>query len=448
MSSITLVWFRQDLRISDNPALHEASLKGQILPIYIVDPNLGEASRYWLARSLEQLDHSLGNHLQIFEGEPKQIILELVDRYRAQGVYWNRCYEPERIQQDSELKEILLKQNLDCRSFNASLLFEPWEILKSDRTPYRVFTPFYQNGCLKAGAPRKPLSAPKTLDCCLTTQTKKSLQVPSWSNKFDPLWNVGEQAAQSLLSNFIKSLLDHYQESRDFPNLDSTSKLSPHLHFGEISPHQIWWSIDSKDNPFLRQLIWREFAYYLLFHCPQTTWDNYQTQFDRFPWTDHPQFLKAWQKGQTGYPIIDAGMRELWQTGTMHNRVRMLVGSFLTKNLLIHWHHGARWFWDCLLDADLANNSMGWQWIAGCGVDASPFFRIFNPTTQSQKFDATGEYIRRFVPELKHLPDNQLFEPWKSSNSPSNYPKPIVDLAASRTRALQCYQQLKLNLDS
>lgn len=422
MSSIYIVWFRQDLRLSDNPALFEASKLGQILPIYIEDPDLGAASRWWLSKSLQKLNASLEHKLQIFQGNPQNIILALVKKYQPVGVYWNRCYEPKRIKQDSEIKIALREQNINCQSFNASLLFEPWDILKSDKTPYRVFTPYYRS-CLEALSPRKPLPAPQLALPVLKQDTPilAQGQDQAWTKKLESHWQIGEQAAAKYLDEFLENNLEDYAKNRDFPARESTSKLSPHLHFGEISPHQIWWSVHSKQDPFLRQLIWREFSYYLLFHFPHFPQKNYQSKFDHFPWQNNPELLKAWQEGRTGYPLVDAGMRELWQTGTMHNRVRMIVGSFLVKNLNIHWRHGAAWFWDCLVDADLANNSVSWQWVAGSGVDASPFFRIFNPTTQGEKFDPDGDYTRRYL---------------------LSYSPPIVDLKTSREQALKAFKAI------
>ncbi|MEI6806172.1 MAG: deoxyribodipyrimidine photo-lyase, partial [Myxococcaceae bacterium] len=296
--------------------------------------------------------------------------------------------------------------------------------------------------CLKALAPRKPLAIPP-LDIFAVNENRKfAVQDQSWTKKLESHWEIGEQAAQKYLNKFLENNLEDYAKNRDFPAQNATSKLSPHLHFGEISPHQIEWSIDSKFDPFLRQLIWREFSYYLLFHFPHFPEKNYQSKFNHFPWKENAQLLRAWQQGQTGYPLVDAGMRELWQTGTMHNRVRMIAASFLVKNLNIHWHNGANWFWNCLLDADLANNSVSWQWVAGSGVDASPFFRIFNPTTQGEKFDPEGDYTRRFVPELSQIPKKYLFKPWEAVNPPKNYPAPIIDLKTSREEALKAFKAL------
>ena len=336
-------------------------------------------------------------------------------------------------------------------------------ILKSDGTPYKVFTPYYRNGCLSAPSPRDPISKPDKLKLFFDTANKNSidraglLPAVKWYKQLEPHWNIGEKAAQKKLKKFTENSLYNYKKGRNFPALNSVSRLSPHLHFGEISPNQVWYAAktnkDSDDlDHFLSELGWREFSYSLLFHFPELPRKNFQSKFNQFPWLENQDVLERWQRGQTGYPLVDAGMRELWQTGYMHNRIRMIVGSFLVKNLLQHWHHGEKWFWDCLVDADLANNSAGWQWIAGCGADAAPYFRIFNPITQGQKFDPSGEYTRQFLPELKNLPVKYLFNPWETPINVleeagvrlgEDYPNPIVDIKFSRERALKAFQSLK-----
>ncbi|MBP6104033.1 MAG: deoxyribodipyrimidine photo-lyase [Gammaproteobacteria bacterium] len=470
----TLVWFRQDLRLVDNPALHAALEQGSILAIYILEEkkqdyfSMGSASRWWLHHSLSKLHQSLNNQLNVYIGNAQTIILKLIEAYKIEAVYWNRCYEPWRISEDTSIKSCLKKINIDCKSFNASLLFEPWEILKSDGMPYKVFTPFYQRGCLNAPSPRTPLGKPKKLDCIvdrcntLSIETLNLLPTIPWHESLEAHWTVGEKAAHKRFKDFLQKGLNHYQEGRNFPARSNVSRLSPHLHFGEISPHVLWHTAQMEKmnaktplhdiEHFVRQLVWREFSYYLLYHFPELPYKNFQRKFDRFPWQNDTSLLKSWQKGQTGYPIVDAGMRELWQTGTMHNRVRMIVGSFLVKNLNLDWRHGAAWFWDCLVDADLANNSAGWQWIAGSGADAAPYFRIFNPITQGEKFDLEGIYTKRFVPELAKLPIKYLFEPWSAPSTVlkeagiilgETYPKPIVDLQRSRKSALEAFASLR-----
>jgi deoxyribodipyrimidine photo-lyase len=455
----TIFWFRQDLRLSDNPGLFEAAKTGALIPVYILDDaaagefKMGGASRWWLHHSLEALNASLDGKLNIYAGDSREILAKLVAQHDVRAIYWNRCYEPWRIRDDSKIKKEF--QNIECKSFNGSLLWEPFDILKNDGTPYKVFTPFYKKGCLGAEAPRKPLSSPE-LKLCDTVHREDLGLLPhiKWDEKMH--WEIGEEAAQKRLNTFISKGLGGYKEGRNYPSWDNVSRLSPHLHFGEISPNQVWYGAQNHmEGPdldhFLSELGWREFSYSLLYHFPHLPRKNFQEKFDRFPWEDNPAFLKAWQKGQTGYPIVDAGMRELWQTGYMHNRVRMIVGSFLVKNLLLHWHHGEDWFWDCLVDADLASNSASWQWIAGSGADAAPYFRVFNPILQGEKFDEHGEYTKKFVPELKGVPSKYLFNPWEAPEwvlkeagvvLGQTYPKPIVSIEDSRNLALAAFKTL------
>lgn len=468
--SSILVWFRQDLRISDNPALYDAAKKGTtIIPIYILEEEtseifkIGSASCCWLYYSLAKLNHDLRHQLNFYQGSAEKIIFNLLEKYPIHAVYWNRCYEPERVQYDADLKAAIQKQGIACKSFNASLLWEPWEVVKDDASPYKVFTPFYRKVLSKTETLRTPFPKPEKMDLYHDPFSKKleELQLlPSfrWDKKMELHDQAGEKLAEKKLNYFLENQLEEYQEKRDYPFPSHTSNLSPHLHFGEISPHQIWHKTQEKavnhlkkaGDAFLRQLVWREFSYNLLFHFPEIPWKNFNKNFDSFPWKTKSNLLIRWQQGQTGYPLIDAGMRELWKTGIMHNRVRMVVASFLVKNLLIDWRIGAAWFWDCLVDADLANNSSSWQWVAGCGVDAAPYFRIFNPTLQAKKFDPEGTYICRFIPELAKLPKKFLFEPWKASKSileeagislGKTYPFPIVSLESSRDKALEAYHE-------
>jgi deoxyribodipyrimidine photo-lyase len=467
-----LLWFRQDLRLSDNPALTSAVLANKnILPIFILDDSsrrLGGASKWWLHNSLLSLSESLQNNLCFYHGNAEEIILNLVKKHSIKEVYWNRVYEPSCIERDTRLKKSLQTNDINCHSFNASLLWEPWQVAKNDGTPYKVFTPFYRKGCANAAPPRQPIAAPQEIN---TFKDNASLALPElnllpkekWHSKFIPFWQIGEKAAQQRLLDFINQGLNNYKEGRNYPAKNNVSRLSPYLHFGEISPHQIWHSLlaqeifgtENKDiDHFKSELGWREFSYYLLYYFPDLPWKNFQIKFDNFPWVDNESFLTAWQKGQTGYPIVDAGMRELWETGYMHNRVRMIVASFLVKNLLIHWRYGEEWFWDCLVDADLANNSASWQWVAGSGADAAPYFRIFNPILQAAKFDPEGMYIRRFVPELSALPTKYLYAPWEAPKlilQAANvelgvtYPKPIVNIEESRQAALIAYHSIQAN---
>jgi deoxyribodipyrimidine photo-lyase len=467
--TLTIHWFRQDLRLSDNPSLSAAAENGNVLPIYIVDDynsghhTMGEASRVWLHYSLKKLNESLGGGLRVFSGNATDIILDLTQKYNIKSVYWNRCYEPWRIKRDKIIKEVLQKQNIDVKSFNGSLMIEPWEVVKSDETPYKVFTAFYKKAYLSGYFISTPILRPnnvyypeENIDS-LDIESLALLPASKWRNNVIKGWEVGENAAYKKLQSFLENGIKNYKEGRNFPYKENVSRLSPHLHFGEISPRQVCelaQSLQMEENLecFLSEIGWREFSYYLLYHFPNIPTDNLNPKFDRFPWSNNKELLARWQKGATGIPIVDAGMRELWQTGYMHNRVRMIVGSFLVKNLLIHWSNGERWFWNCLFDADLANNSCSWQWIAGCGADAAPYFRIFNPVTQGQKFDVSGSYTRKYVPELKLLPDKYLFNPWEAPKQTLidagiqlgiNYPEPIVDLKESRDRALEAFASLK-----
>jgi deoxyribodipyrimidine photo-lyase len=476
MTKKIIFWFRQDLRIYDNPGLYEACKNGAVLAIYILedekeDLKIGGASRWWLHNSLLKLNSRLEGKLNIYKGNSKEIILKLVKEYNVDGIYWNRCYEPFRIKNDSQVKLALKEKNIDCKSFNASLLWEPWEVLKDDGTTYKVFTPFYKYGCLKSKLPRDPLPAPSKIN--LIKDNKIAVKVEDlqllpkikWYLGLESYWMVGEEGAQERFKHFLNNGLSNYKEGRDFPSQENVSHLSPHLHFGEISPHQLWFTVQmqslksnvlSKDiDLFLTELGWREFSYYLLYHFPQLPKSNFKPNFNNFAWEDNKEDLQAWQKGLTGYPIIDAGMRQMWQIGYMHNRVRMIVSSFLVKNLLLHWKNGEKWFWDCLVDADLANNSASWQWIAGTGADSAPYFRIFNPITQAKKFDPEGKYIKEFVLELRNLPLPYLFKPWEApplvlQNAGvvlgKNYPRPIIDLNFSRQRALATFSALKRSL--
>ena len=471
--SIAIAWFRQDLRIADNPALTAAAEYDSVLPIYILDDinaadwAMGAASRVWLHHSLANLSEALDGKLQLFVGDAGEIIRRLVDTLDIDAVFWNRCYEPWRLQRDKAIKKDLNSRAITARSFNGSLLWEPWTVSKKDGTPYRVFTPFYKNGCLGSESPRAPLPRPSKMgvyrDAVDFSRDLEELSLlptkPAWHKPLLQHWRIGESAAHEQVQQFCDSRLDDYKRGRDFPGLEATSRLSPHLHFGEISPHSLWHLIEhetmhrsSNDAPhFLREIGWREFSYYLLYHFPQLPERNFNARFDEFEWLDDDDGLKQWQRGETGFPIVDAGMRELWQTGYMHNRVRMIVASFLIKNMLTHWRHGASWFWDCLVDADLASNSASWQWCAGSGADAAPYFRIFNPVLQSEKFDPDGDYLLHYCPELKGLPARLRHQPWLASEAQLkdaglrlgiDYPRPILDLKATRERALQRYKAL------
>lgn len=465
-----IVWFRQDLRLADNPALHDAVKSGaHVIPVYVYDDDapgdlkMGGASRVWLYHSLKSLDGDLAGNLVLLKGSAQKIIPALAKEVNAACVYWNRCYEPWSIKRDKAIKTELSDLDIEARSYNGSLLWEPWEVTKADGLPYRVFTPFYTKGCLNAPEPRKPLPKPRGLTYAPKIQ-KLSLDDlnllpanPRWDKKMIGYWDIGESGAMKALAKFLGQAVKDYKTARDYPSQDATSHLSPHIHFGEISPNQIWHAAKEKSKgegleTFLKELGWREFSYSLLFHFPTLPTDNFQPRFDEFPWDKNPSALHAWQTGQTGYPIVDAAMRELWETGYMHNRARMVVGSFLVKHLLLQWREGAAWFWDTLFDADIANNSTSWQWVAGSGADAAPYFRIFNPITQGEKFDANGKYIRRWVPELSKMPDKYIHHPWDAPQDVlraagvtlgTTYPKPIVDHAQARQRALDAFGKTK-----
>jgi deoxyribodipyrimidine photo-lyase len=470
---IAIHWFRQDLRITDNPSLETAAEFEAVLPIYILDDGnsqefkMGSASRWWLYNSLQSLNESLDGKLSIYNQNPKIVIQELLEKYEVKAVFWNRCYEPWRIDRDIDIKAYLDDKNIENKSFNSHLLWEPWNISKDDGTPYRVFTPYYKKGCLNAEEPRLP-SKNLEIDTIFYDQDSEQIDtldlLPriNWYSQIQEVWKPGEAGAQKRLDQFLKEGLLDYKEGRNFPFKENVSRLSPHLHFGEISPNEVWYQAKTKESVpgiqkslehFLSELGWREFSYYLLYHFPSLPKQNFQPKFNKFPWIKNESFLESWQKGETGYPIVDAGMRELWQTGYMHNRLRMVVGSFLVKNLLIDWREGEDWFWDCLVDADLASNSAGWQWVAGSGADAAPYFRIFNPVTQGLKFDPEGEYTKKYVPELELLPNKYLFNPWEAPKEilekagielGKDYPEPIVDLKYSRELALEAFGKTKL----
>ena len=471
---IIIFWFRQDLRIVDNPGLSKSLKSDKVLPIYILDDTnsndfaMGAASRWWLHNSLRELNKNLDNKLSLYKGDPSEILESLSSRFNIKGIFWNRCYEPWRIERDKKIKSKFIEKDIIVETFNSALLWEPWEILKSDNTPYKVFTPYYRKGCLMSEAPRKPLSAPNlnTLfedkENILQLDDLNLLPRIKWYKEMEKLWEPGEKGAHKKLESFLSDGLLGYKEGRNFPSKKNVSQLSAHMHFGEISPNQVWHRAKlKKDLPriekdldhFLSELGWREFSYNLLFHFPELPRENLQKKFDNFPWIENEILFDKWKKGLTGYPIVDAGMRELWQTGYMHNRVRMIVGSFLVKNLLLHWHKGEEWFWDCLIDADLASNSASWQWVAGSGADAAPYFRIFNPILQGKRFDPDGSYIKKFIPELEQLPSKYLFSPWEAPMEVlseanielgSDYPEPIVDLIKSRDRALEAFSTIRI----
>jgi deoxyribodipyrimidine photo-lyase len=475
----SLVWFRQDLRLADHVALAAAVQRGgPIIPVYIWAPEEegawapGAASRWWLHHSLANLDARLqekGSRLVIRRGNSLSILCALAVETQADAVFWHRRYEPSIVARDTEIKTQLRARGLTAESFNGGLLCEPWSVRNSAGKPFQVFTPFWKM-CLAAAEPSVPLPPPNTLPA--PPQWPHTLPLSdlalepriNWAKGLRTAWRPGEDGATAELQRFLEDDVFAYLDERDRPDHHGTSGLSPHLHFGEISPRQIWQAVHQRGTRrrstaaarhtegYVRQLGWREFAHHLLFHFSYTSDAPLRTEFTAFPWRKDPQQLHAWQRGQTGYPFVDAGMRELWTTGWMHNRVRMVVASFLVKHLLLSWQDGARWFWDTLVDADLANNTLGWQWTAGCGADAAPYFRIFNPVTQGEKFDPNGDYVRRWVPELLRLPSEWIHQPWAAPSSVladasvalgTTYPEPIVSHTAARIRALDALAAIK-----
>jgi deoxyribodipyrimidine photo-lyase len=476
--SRALIWFRRDLRLSDHPALHRALAQGYTpLPVYIHDEpraTRGEAGRWWLHHSLVALKEGLqrlGSDLFILRGDCATSLLGVAEDTGARAVFWNRRYEPSAVAEDERVRTLLRNAGLDARSFSAALLREPRDLLKGDNSPYRVFTPFWK-ALQKSGPPRSPLAAPDTLPAIdkgardtVEIGALNLLPASNWHVKFHSHWQPGERAARSRLQHFLNNGILEYGRDRDRPAVPGTSRLSPHLHFGEMTPVQVWhathaWAANettpgaiSAAESYLRQIAWREFAHHLLFHFPGTASEPLDPRYRAFPWRkDYTAALGFWQKGETGIPIVDAGMRELWATGWMHNRVRMVCASLLTKNLRVPWQQGARWFEDTLVDADLANNIFGWQWTAGCGADAAPYFRIFNPVSQGTRFDNDGAYVRRWVPELRHLAARWIHKPWEAPEEVlssagvilgENYPRPLVDLQQSRKRALEAWDRVR-----
>lgn len=460
-------WFRNDLRVTDNPALSAASNQ-EVLPIFILDPNeingLGQASKVWLHHSLLELNLSLDGNIHFYKGNTEEILKGLVTSLNIESVYWNRVFEPDQIENDSHLINELKKINAECHLFNGSLLWEPQSILKKDQTPYKVFTPYYRKGCLLSNPPRLPIKEPK-FNKWVDTIHEHSLDnlnlLPDhqWKDKIESNWSMGEKAANQRLDDFLENGIQDYKTGRNYPSKAYVSRLSPHLHFGELSPNQVWYKTrslgdDRNIDHFCSELGWREFSHYLINHFSFMIDENLNKNFDAFPWENNQIFIKSWKAGETGYPIVDAGMKELWETGYMHNRVRMIVGSFLVKNLLTHWSFGKDWFNDCLVDADLANNTASWQWVAGTGADAAPYFRIFNPVKQGRDFDKDGEYTRKYLPQLSQLPEKYLFNPWEAPSEVLNsagielgvdYPLPIVELKSSRENALASFSQIKKN---
>jgi deoxyribodipyrimidine photo-lyase len=467
-----LVWFRLDLRLADNPALSAAVATDlPVVPVFIGSPEEearltpGAASRWWLQQSLLRLDESLrarGSRLIVRRGPVAAALAALAAETNAGRVFCNRIYEPAALEREPALETRLQSQGIALESFNGSLLFEPRTIRTTTGGAFQVFTPFWRVVWNARGELRSPVQAPAAIPC--PAQWPDSLAVAElelepkidWAAEIRAAWTPGEDAARNRLRAFAKDPVGHYEEERDRPDHDGTSRLSPHLHFGELSPVQIWQAVgeDAGAESYLRQLAWREFSYHLLCAYPKTVTEPFNAQFRNFPWRSNARRLKTWQQGRTGYPFVDAGMRQLWATGWLHNRARMVVASFLVKHLLVPWQDGAAWFLDTLVDADLANNTMGWQWVAGCGVDAAPYFRIFNPVLQGEKFDPDGEYVQRWVPELRGLPAEWIHQPWAAPPVvlaaagvvlDETYPRPLVDHAEARAMALAAFEEMKVS---
>ena len=444
----SIVWFRDDLRVADHPALTAAVERGApVVCVYVLDEEspgiraLGGAAKWWLHGSLTALREALddlGGRLVLRRGPAGRVIRSLVEETGAGAVFWNRRYGGPERDLDAELKQALRDDGLIVQSFAANLLFEPWTIRTGQGTPFSVFTPFWR-ACTSAPEPRHPLPAPDAIepaDAASDALDDWDLLPtrPDWAAGLREAWTPGADAAHERLHEFLADDLADYADGRDEPARSVTSRLSPHLRWGELSPHEVWHALRERRsrgegaNRFRTELGWREFAWHVLFHAPELATRNWRAEFDAFPWPRlHPTALRAWEEGRTGVPLVDAGMRELWATGTMHNRVRMVVASFLTKNLLIDWRRGEQWFWDTLVDADAASNPFNWQWVAGSGADAAPYFRVFNPELQATKFDPDGEYVRRWVPEV----------------GTDEYPEPIVDLKQTREAALAAYEHVK-----
>lgn len=478
----SIVWFRRDLRLDDHPALQAAVNLGRpIVPVFIWDEEAGGdwrlqgPGRWWLSRSLARLDEDLcqrGSRLIVRKGNPPEALMQLARDVGAGHIFWNQVHEPDAAKAQLDLKARLHAEGIRFQEFNGNYLFNLDAILTGVAKPYTVFTPFWR-ACLKTGDPFAPQPPPARIPApAHWPESSNRVDIfapapnsnPELHEKLAVFWTPGPQGAEDHLARFLDQALCSYSDDRERPDRPGTSKLSPHLLWGEISPRRLWhtvWERGELDGrpgaaqgagAFLRQLVWREFAAYLLLHYPQTVDRPLRPAYANFPWVEDEKLLEAWRQGQTGYPLVDAGMRQLLATGWMHNRVRMIVASLLTKNLLIPWQRGSEWFWQTLVDADLANNTLGWQWVAGCGADAAPFYRIFNPVLQGERFDPDGAYVRRWVPQLARLPARWIHKPWLAPDRVlgeagvrlgREYPNPLVDLRTSRERTLEAYSFIR-----
>ena len=449
-----------------------------VVALYVLDDETagqwapGGASRWWLHGSLAALERALadcGGRLVLRRGPARRVVAEVVEETAAEAVFFTRCYEPYAAALEADIADDLAARGVDCRRFGGGLLFEPETIRTKAGEPFRVFTPYYK-ACLERTPPKAPLPAPDAVPAPAGLPDSEALEdwrllptAPDWAGGLRAAWTPGEAGARARLDAFMDHAMAGYKDRRNRPDVAGTARLSPHLHFGEIGPRQVWHAAEARlaadagggesgARSFLRELVWREFSYHLLHHWPDLPTAPFRPDFAGFPWADDAAGLAAWQQGRTGYPIVDAGMRELWHTGWMHNRVRMITASFLVKDLMVPWQAGEAWFWDTLVDADLANNAASWQWVAGCGADAAPYFRIFNPVRQGEKFDPDGAYVRHWVPELAGLPAAYIHAPWTAPEDvlsqadvrlDESYPRPIVDHAVARRRALAAFQQIK-----
>jgi deoxyribodipyrimidine photo-lyase len=472
-----IVWFRDDLRLSDHPALHAGASSGMpVICIYVSDepPNarpLGGAARWWLAQSLRSLQTglgSIGSNLLLRKGPAAEVISGLARQTEAQAVFWNEISQAPHQAVADQVAAALREIGVTSQSFPGDLLVAPTGIRNKEGRGLRVFTPFWRR-VQSLGDPPQPLPAPKKLRTGqdLAGDTIESWHLeprrPDWAGGLRETWQPGERSGHARLSAFLETGVAGYSTKRDQPDREGTSGLSPHLRFGEISPRQIWHAarfagarrpvLANDIDKFLSEVGWREFCRHLLFDMPDLATRNLQPSFDAFPWKHDAATLSAWQRGRTGYPIVDAGMRELWHTGVMHNRVRMVAASFLVKHLLIDWRCGEQWFWDTLVDADPGSNPANWQWVAGSGADAAPYFRVFNPILQGEKFDSDGAYVRRWVPEIAGLPSKLIHQPWTATpleravagvELGKTYPEPIIDHKAGRARALAAYAKIRV----
>tara|TARA_B100001142_G_scaffold327592_1_gene385574 strand:- start:9110 stop:10483 length:1374 start_codon:yes stop_codon:yes gene_type:complete len=454
----SLILFKNNLRYYDNPILYYGSFSSKVLTSYIHDEvnthkKIGRASKYWLYKSLKSLNKSLDNNLLFLKGDTIKIAENLIEKFSINNVYIEEPFLQHDIKIYNKLQKKLKKLEVNLIAYNCNLLWSPESICKNDRSPYKVFSPFYKKGCLlNEKQPNKPLGPPKLLNF-IRTENKPSIDDLNlkgnhpWHEKLASYWHISENAALDVLTDFIKTKAYDYKNGRDYPCLNKNSRLSPYIRFGLISVNRIWWELekikqDKNIEHYKSELGWREFSYYLLYHFPNIQEENLQKKFDAFKWENSKTKFHAWKTGNTGYPIVDAGMRELWETGYIHNRIRMVVASFLVKNLLIDWRLGEKWFWDCLVDADYASNVASWQWVAGTGADAAPYFRIFNPMLQGNKFDPKGEYTLRFLPELKDVPIKLLQNPWEAGMD-LDYSEPIINYKDSREKSLSKYSELK-----